>query len=75
MSVSSYPESPCVGLCQMDGQRRYCRGCGRTLDEIASWSRMSVAEKRAVLQRLDGRGDDEAAANKHGAEGGLKSER
>ncbi|MFV8835394.1 DUF1289 domain-containing protein [Aquisalimonas sp.] len=52
MSTASYPESPCVGLCQMDGQRRYCMGCGRTLNEIATWSRMSVDDKRAVLARV-----------------------
>lgn len=74
MSVSSYPESPCVGLCQMDGERRHCLGCGRTLDEIASWSRMSVAQKREVLQRL-GRRDVEGVADQHGADGQLKSGR
>ncbi|WP_290647828.1 DUF1289 domain-containing protein [Aquisalimonas sp.] len=52
MSPASYPQSPCVGLCQMDGQRRFCLGCGRTLGEIANWSRMGVDDKRAVLQRL-----------------------
>ncbi|MBC7699869.1 MAG: DUF1289 domain-containing protein [Massilia sp.] len=29
-----------------------CAGCGRTLDEIAGWSRMSPDEKLAVLARL-----------------------
>lgn len=52
MASAAYPESPCVGLCQLDGDRRACLGCGRTLNEIATWSRMSVAEKRAVLERL-----------------------
>ena len=26
-------ESPCVGICIMEGD--YCIGCGRTIDEIA----------------------------------------
>lgn len=56
MSTASYPESPCIGLCQMDGSRRYCMGCGRTLSEIATWSRMSVDDKRAVLVRVGERG-------------------
>ncbi|MDN3517000.1 DUF1289 domain-containing protein [Aquisalimonas lutea] len=67
MSVSSYPESPCVGLCQMDGERRHCLGCGRTLDEIASWSRMSVAQKREVLQRLGRGSTTEGTAEEPGA--------
>jgi len=29
-----------------------CEGCYRTLDEIAAWSAMSDAEKRAVLAQL-----------------------
>ncbi|SEO95705.1 DUF1289 domain-containing protein [Aquisalimonas asiatica] len=65
MSTASYPESPCVGLCQMDGQRRYCMGCGRTLNEIATWSRMSVDEKRAVLERV---GDSGSGRDAHKAE-------
>jgi len=32
-----------------------CEGCLRTLDEIAGWSAMSDAEKRAVLAQLPAR--------------------
>jgi predicted Fe-S protein YdhL (DUF1289 family) len=32
-----------------------CEGCLRTLDEIAGWSAMSGAEKRAVLAQLPAR--------------------
>lgn len=32
---------------------RECIGCGRTIDEIANWSRMSVTERQAVNVRLD----------------------
>jgi predicted Fe-S protein YdhL (DUF1289 family) len=32
-----------------------CEGCLRTLDEIAAWSVMSDAEKRAVLAQLPAR--------------------
>ena len=52
MSDPAYPESPCVGVCQLDDERTHCVGCGRTLEEIGAWSRMSAAEKRAVLERL-----------------------
>ena len=38
--------NPDIGLCE---------GCWRSLDEIAAWSAMSDAEKRAVLARLPAR--------------------
>lgn len=31
---------------------RVCIGCDRTLDEIAAWSRLTPAEKAAILDRL-----------------------
>jgi uncharacterized protein len=54
--LSEFPaESPCIKVCQLDLQQR-CYGCGRTLDEIARWSRMSADERRAVNARLGFRG-------------------
>ncbi len=47
--------SPCISLCVMDGARRYCQGCRRTLGEIASWGALSNDEKRAVLMMLPAR--------------------
>jgi len=39
----------------MDAANRYCRGCRRTLDEIARWGDMSDAEREAVLAALAAR--------------------
>jgi hypothetical protein len=47
--------SPCINVCRMDAASGYCEGCGRSLEEIASWSAYSSAEKRAVLARLPAR--------------------
>lgn len=58
MSDTSFPESPCSGLCQMDAERRYCMGCRRTLAEIAGWGSMDIAGRRRVLAALDGRGTE-----------------
>ncbi|WP_197279643.1 DUF1289 domain-containing protein [Bosea sp. AAP35] len=44
--------SPCVKLCQLDATTRLCQGCGRSLDEIGRWSRLSEAERRAIMARL-----------------------
>lgn len=43
--------SPCVQICTLDDD--VCIGCGRTVAEIANWTRMSVEEKQAVWLRLD----------------------
>lgn len=47
--------SPCVNVCQMDPATGLCRGCLRTLEEIAGWLDFSVSEKRQVLESLDER--------------------
>ena len=47
--------SPCINVCRMDAESGYCEGCRRTLDEIASWSIYTAAEKRAVLALLPAR--------------------
>ena len=50
--TQSGPVSPCMNVCVLDAQRN-CIGCRRTLDEIARWGRMSAAEQRAVIARLE----------------------
>lgn len=49
------PLSPCINLCRMDDDDRYCLGCFRTLDEIAAWSDLDEKEKELVWQKLDER--------------------
>lgn len=44
--------SPCVGVCQMDSDTELCRGCWRTIDEIALWSALDRDGRLAILQRL-----------------------
>jgi uncharacterized protein len=44
--------SPCISVCRMDGRSGWCEGCLRTLDEIAAWSTLSDADKRAVWDSL-----------------------
>jgi hypothetical protein len=46
------PVSPCLGICLMDPATRMCRGCLRTVEEIAGWYEATPAEKRAILARL-----------------------
>lgn len=41
--------SPCINVCRMDPASGLCRGCLRTLDEIAGWSAMDTAARAATL--------------------------
>ena len=43
-------ESPCIGICVVN--ERVCIGCGRSLKEIAQWSKMSDEEKEQVNANL-----------------------
>ena len=47
--------SPCVSVCVMDDALGLCVGCFRTLDEIASWSRLDDERRRAVIALLPAR--------------------
>jgi uncharacterized protein len=44
--------SPCRNVCQMDPESGLCRGCGRTLQEIAEWLEMTPEQKLATLERV-----------------------
>jgi predicted Fe-S protein YdhL (DUF1289 family) len=45
-------ETPCVAVCLMDPKTSLCLGCGRTLQEIARWSRMERAERLSIMSTL-----------------------
>jgi predicted Fe-S protein YdhL (DUF1289 family) len=48
-------KSPCVDVCILDPDSGLCRGCLRTLDEIARWSEMSEIEREQVVASLSTR--------------------
>jgi uncharacterized protein len=54
--------SPCIAVCTMQLADGLCRGCLRTLDEIAEWSTMGDFEKRAVWARIEARATAQAKA-------------
>ena len=43
--------SPCVSICKVEDN--LCIGCGRTLDEIASWTIMTQKQRQEVLERIE----------------------
>ena len=48
-------ESPCVKICVVHPEARICTGCLRTIDEIATWGRMTREERRAIMETLPDR--------------------
>jgi predicted Fe-S protein YdhL (DUF1289 family) len=45
------PDTPCVAVCSTTFDE-ICRGCGRTVVEVATWVVMDDAEKELVWQRI-----------------------
>jgi uncharacterized protein len=52
VSGSPEPGSPCTAVCLLDSNRGYCRGCFRTVAEIAAWGTLARAEKLRILDAL-----------------------
>jgi uncharacterized protein len=48
-------ETPCIDICEIDAASGLCIGCGRSLEEIASWSEMSPTERRTLMAILPAR--------------------
>ena len=52
---TSSMETPCVKICTLDARSGLCLGCGRTIEEITRWSRMSDAERSRIMAELPAR--------------------
>ncbi|MGV2128784.1 DUF1289 domain-containing protein [Agrobacterium vitis] len=46
--------SPCIGICTLDETSAFCLGCGRSLDDIANWSRYSERQRTEIMLSLQG---------------------
>ena len=59
MSQTKPIADPCVNICRMDQDGRFCQGCKRTRLEIGGWPRMTEQQKAdaaaLIQQRLDPR--------------------
>jgi predicted Fe-S protein YdhL (DUF1289 family) len=45
-------ETPCVKICTYEPEQGLCRGCGRTLEEIAGWASMRADEREKIMEQL-----------------------
>jgi predicted Fe-S protein YdhL (DUF1289 family) len=48
-------QTPCVLICSIDAASGICLGCGRTLNEIGSWTQFDDSERRDIMARLPAR--------------------
>lgn len=51
-AVPADRETPCVKVCRIDPASRLCRGCGRSLHEIANWASIGPEGRLRVLDDL-----------------------
>lgn len=65
LSTQADAPSPCISICRMSAgsgaDAGLCKGCFRTGDEIAAWSRASDADKRSLWKTIEQRMDALAA--------------
>lgn len=52
-----YIPTPCIDVCRIDQRTGWCEGCHRTLDEISRWTRLTDAERLAIMSELPARGE------------------
>ena len=50
-------DSPCTEVCQNEPRSKWCVGCGRTLEEIRAWRKMSPYHRTALSRELPRRLD------------------
>ena len=47
--------SPCISICLLDPVSGLCRGCKRSIEEVAGWTSMSEAQRTQVMAQLPAR--------------------
>ncbi len=60
-------DSPCLKICVMEPGSKLCRGCGRTIDEIAAWSTLTGSERQRIMAVLPARLEAAGLSTKSGA--------
>lgn len=46
------PDTPCIAICSTSQGDAWCKGCGRSFDEVQYWTAMDPAQKRLVWRRI-----------------------
>ena len=46
------PDTPCIAICSTSQGDDWCKGCGRSFEEVQRWPGMGPVEKRATWLRI-----------------------
>jgi predicted Fe-S protein YdhL (DUF1289 family) len=57
LNLTPQIQSPCKLICELDLEKGLCKGCGRSREEIAKWTRYSDAQRAFIMTELEGRLD------------------
>ena len=49
---ASMPDTPCIAICSTSQGDAFCKGCGRSFEEVQRWLGMEPVEKRDVWHRI-----------------------
>ncbi|MBY3039841.1 MULTISPECIES: DUF1289 domain-containing protein [Rhizobium] len=58
-------QTPCIHLCSLEPSTGFCAGCGRTLEEIGSWTSYSDTERMRIMALLSARLAGAATLSNH----------
>ena len=50
------PDTPCIAICSTAQGEAWCKGCGRSFDEVQHWLSMTPTEKRWIWARIRAEG-------------------
>jgi predicted Fe-S protein YdhL (DUF1289 family) len=50
--------SPCIKICDLDPNKKFCIGCFRTIEEISMWSSFSNEQQIMIVKNLEERKND-----------------
>ena len=48
----STADTPCIAICSTAQGDEWCKGCGRSFDEVQRWPELTPVEKRRVWRRI-----------------------
>jgi predicted Fe-S protein YdhL (DUF1289 family) len=54
--AATQPDSPCIAICSTSQGDAFCKGCGRSFEEVQHWTAYGPAHKREVWRRIASEG-------------------
>ena len=46
------PDTPCIAICSTSQGDDFCKGCGRSFEEVQHWTEMRPVQKRQTWRRI-----------------------